>query len=88
MSNTVFSKPNCGNCEKTKEMLDEMGVEYNVVDISLDADARKMVKSWGIREAPAVLTASGAKWGGHNEAKILEHFGPKVDESDDDTWEF
>lgn len=85
----VYSKPNCGNCEKTKNMMDELEVKYTVIDISKNRDALKKIKEMGFREAPVVDPGDGAKpWSGFNESKIREHFDTNNATEDDDTWDF
>lgn len=69
MSVIVYSLPNCVQCENTKRMLDRGGVSYNVVDISKDEEAFKMVKSLGYQSAPVVVAGSD-HWSGFKIDKI------------------
>lgn len=69
---TVYSLPNCVQCEKTKRVLEREGIEYNEVDLSQDDEARDRVRDhWGFREAPVVDTAWD-RWSGFNPGKIKE----------------
>lgn len=61
----------CGECEKTKSLLDELGVEYSTVSIEETEGALAQLKAAGFRSAPVVLTPNGA-WGGHKEDKLRE----------------
>lgn len=84
---TVYSKPNCGNCDKTYALLGVLDVDYDSVDISKDKEALKKIKAMGFREAPVVVVGEDS-WGGFNEDKIREHFDPNHSNNDDDTWDF
>lgn len=78
---TVYTKPNCPSCHDTMELMDELGVAYNPVDISIDIAARKELKGMGYREAPVVITSEG-KWSGYNEKAIRDLA------SGDSAWDF
>jgi glutaredoxin-like protein NrdH len=66
---TVYTKPQCTNCEKTKKLFDSLGVKYNTIDMLQDKSALSTVKNLGYREAPVVLTPTDG-WGGYKEDKI------------------
>ena len=46
MSITVYTKPACVQCNATKKALDRAGLEYDLVDISADEEARDYVMHW------------------------------------------
>lgn len=69
MSVTVYSKPNCVQCDATYRALKKHGVEYTVVDISVDAEALQTVKALGYQQAPVVF-ADGDHWAGFRPDKI------------------
>ncbi|MFT4147985.1 MAG: glutaredoxin-like protein NrdH [Micrococcaceae bacterium] len=69
MSITVYSKPACVQCNATYRALDKKGIEYNVVDMSEDAQALEMVKSLGYQQAPVVVTDND-HWSGFRPDKI------------------
>lgn len=69
MAITVYSKPNCVQCTATYRALDKAGLSYEVVDISLDAEALEQVKSLGYAQAPVVM-AGGEHWSGFRPDKI------------------
>lgn len=52
MTITVYTKPNCVQCNATYKALDKEGIAYNKVDISLDDDARDYVMALGYLQAP------------------------------------
>ena len=63
MSITVYSKPACVQCTATTRALDKQGLDYNVVDISADADAYAVVEGLGYRQVPVVI-AGDRHWAG------------------------
>lgn len=69
MSITVYTKPSCVQCNATYRALDKLGFEYEVVDISQDADARDYVMSLGHLQAPVVV-AGGQHWSGYRPDQI------------------
>ena len=71
MSITVYSKPACVQCTATYRALDKAGVEYTVVDISEDLEARDYVMSLGHMQAPVVVTHS-ENWSGFRPDRINE----------------
>lgn len=60
---TVYSKPACVQCNATYKALDKQGVEYTVVDITTNPDARAYVMSLGYLQAPVVV-AGEHHWSG------------------------
>lgn len=69
MSITVYSKPNCVQCDATYRALKKHGLEYDVVDISVDAEALQTVKALGYQQAPVVF-AGGDHWSGFRPDRI------------------
>lgn len=66
---TVYSKPNCLNCDITKRLLDKANIAYQVVDLSKDSAALEKVKADGFTTAPVVYTDDDA-WCGVRPDKI------------------
>ncbi|MFD2839750.1 glutaredoxin-like protein NrdH [Populibacterium corticicola] len=56
MSVTVYSKPQCVQCDATYRALDKKGIEYTVVDLMQDPEAMELVRSLGHMQAPVVVT--------------------------------
>lgn len=54
MTLTVFSKPDCVQCDFTKRELDSKSLEYNEIDVTVDEEARKMLQELGITQLPVV----------------------------------
>ena len=69
---TVYTKPQCVQCDMTKRLMDKIGVEYNTVDISQDPDELNKLIALGYRAAPVVVTDDGDSWAGFNPDKIAE----------------
>lgn len=63
MSVTVYSKPACVQCTATTRALDAKGLDYNVVDLTQDAEAFDRVTELGYRQAPVVV-ADNLHWSG------------------------
>ena len=63
MTITVYSKPACVQCTATYRALDRLGVNYDIVDISQDAEALDRVRSLGYMQAPVVI-AGEQQWAG------------------------
>ncbi|MGO6697236.1 glutaredoxin-like protein NrdH [Rhizobium johnstonii] len=63
MTITVYSKPACVQCTATYRALDRLGVDYEIVDISEDAEALDRVRSLGYMQAPVVI-AGEQHWAG------------------------
>lgn len=66
---TVYTKPACVQCTATKKALDKAGVDYEMVDISLDDEARDYVMALGHLQAPVVV-AGESHWSGFRPDRI------------------
>ncbi|MDO4911351.1 MAG: glutaredoxin-like protein NrdH [Corynebacterium sp.] len=71
MSITVYSKPACVQCTATKKALDRAGLDYEVVDISMDDEARDYVLALGYLQAPVVVVDE-EHWSGFRPERIRE----------------
>jgi glutaredoxin-like protein NrdH len=63
MSVTVYSKPACVQCTATYRALDRLGVDYEIIDISQDAEALDHVRGLGYMQVPVVV-AGERHWAG------------------------
>ena len=63
MTITVYSKPACVQCTATTRALDAKGLEFELVDLTQDADAMARVTELGYRQAPVVI-AGEDHWSG------------------------
>lgn len=66
---TVYSKPSCVQCTATYKALDKHGLDYEVVDITTDPDARDYVMALGHLQAPVVV-AGDEHWSGFRPGRI------------------
>ncbi len=71
MSITVYTKPACVQCNATKKALDKAGLAYELVDITLDNEARDFVMALGYVAAPVVI-ADGEHWSGFRPERIKQ----------------
>lgn len=69
MTITVYTKPQCVQCDATKRSLDKLGLEYDTVDITVDTDAFDKIVAMGFKAAPVVITDDDA-WAGFQPDKI------------------
>lgn len=69
MAITVYSKPNCVQCNATYRALDKAGLDYATVDVTVDAEALAQVKALGYAQAPVVV-AGEDHWSGFRPDKI------------------
>lgn len=81
---TVYSKPNCVNCERTKKLMKELDIDFTEINMMDDPAALEFVKSKGFREAPVIITDKG-EWSGFKPDNI--HKIKNSQESEDsDIW--
>lgn len=66
---TVYTKPNCVQCNATYRSLDQLNIAYNVVDLTQDPEAMQLVLSLGHKSAPIVVTDTD-NWSGFRPDKI------------------
>jgi glutaredoxin-like protein NrdH len=71
MTVTVYTKPSCVQCTATYRALDSKGIEYQVLDLSVDEGALEAVKELGYLQAPVVIT-DAEHWSGFRPDKIDE----------------
>lgn len=69
MAITVYTKPACVQCNMTYKALDKAGLEYEVVDISQDDEARDYVMALGYLQAPVVVVGDD-HWSGFRPERI------------------
>lgn len=69
MTVTVYSKPNCPQCEMTKRLFDRLEVAYQSVDVTQDQEALDYILSLGYRQAPVVV-AGDEHWSGYRPDRV------------------
>jgi glutaredoxin-like protein NrdH len=75
MKVTVYSTPDCVQCQTTKRTLDRFHISYDSIDLSQNPDAMELVQSLGYTQAPVVIVTHGdttLSWSGFRLGK-LEH---------------
>lgn len=79
----VYTKHNCFGCTKTKDKLDQAGVEYTTVNVEEDATAYKYVaETLGLRQMPVVVVSAPdgeTVWSGLQPTRIREHITHRAD---------
>lgn len=66
---TVYTLPNCIQCNLTKHALDKAGLDYETVDLTHDQAAADLVTQLGYRSAP-IVTVGTEHWTGFRPDKI------------------
>ncbi len=69
MKVTVYSKPDCVQCDSTKRFLDRHAIAYETIDLTEDAEAMEFVRGLGYVAAPVVVTDT-AHWSGFRNEKL------------------
>ena len=71
MSVTVYSKPNCMQCNFTKKYLKERDIAFEEIDVTKDEDALNKIKDMGYQAVPVVITDND-HWYGFRPEKLAE----------------
>ena len=58
---TIYSKPNCPQCTATYCKLKALGLPFNSIDVTEDAEAAKFVRSLNYSAAPVVVVREGTQ---------------------------
>lgn len=66
---TVYTNPQCVQCDMTKRQFDKLGVVYSVVDLASVPDKVEEFKALGFMSAP-IVTTDIKVWSGFKPAKI------------------
>jgi glutaredoxin-like protein NrdH len=71
MAVTVYTNPNCVQCEQTKKFLDKENIEYTVENLQSDDNYEKLVDfvNRGFKSAPIVVTDTET-WSGYKPDKL------------------
>ncbi|WIB65658.1 glutaredoxin-like protein NrdH [Curtobacterium sp. MCBD17_040] len=77
MAITVYTKPSCVQCTATKRDLDNKGIEYDLIDVTVDAEALDFIVGLGYKQAPVVVTDDD-HWSGFNPNKLATLRAPLV----------
>ena len=71
MKITVYSKPNCMQCNFTKKYLKERDIAFEEIDVTQDEDALIKIKDMGYQAVPVVITDSD-HWYGFRPERLAE----------------
>lgn len=66
---TVYSKPNCVQCDATVRKLDQLGATYAKVDVTEDEAALEFIRGLGYSQAPVVVVGDH-HWAGFSPDKL------------------
>lgn len=55
----VYSKPRCPQCTATYRKLKALGLSFNSIDVTEDADALAFIRALGYQQAPVVVVYEG-----------------------------
>ncbi|GAA4684076.1 glutaredoxin-like protein NrdH [Gordonia humi] len=69
---TVYTKPACVQCNATYKALDKAEIDYTVIDITADENARDYVMSLGYLQAPVVVVDEDTHWSGFRPERIRQ----------------
>lgn len=69
MTVTVYTKPDCMQCDMTKRLMDREGIEYSSIDVTIDSEALDLVKSLGYLSMPVVV-AGNEHWSGFRAERV------------------
>jgi glutaredoxin-like protein NrdH len=62
---TVYSLPNCVQCNQTKRLMDREGIDYLAVQLDERPDLAAQFKEEGLMQAPIVMVGNdGRRWTG------------------------
>lgn len=74
-SYTVYTKPNCTNCDKTKAYFDRKGITYATVDITQNPAALEYITAeLGYSQAPVIVNSADDQdhWAGLRMDKLVQ----------------
>lgn len=70
---TVYTQPGCKPCTVVKEMLEEAGIDYDAVDVTLNNEAFDYVtKVLKLRSTPVIVTDTHAPIVGDDRDALLD----------------
>ncbi|RLK63734.1 glutaredoxin-like protein NrdH [Atopobacter sp. AH10] len=70
MTLTIYSKPNCMQCNFTKRFLKDKGIEFIEKDITVSEEALQEVKDLGFQSVPVVKNSDGEAFAGFNPERL------------------
>ena len=58
---TMYSADHCGDCRRSKRLMDELNVAYTIIDVEADQAAAEKIKelNGGMQSIPVIVFADG-----------------------------
>ena len=73
---TIYTSPLCPYCHRAKRLLQSKGVEFNEIDVSMDADARSdMIRLANGRTTVPQIFIDQTHVGGSDDLQALDRAG-------------
>ena len=74
---TVYSKPNCMQCNFTKMWLEQNKIDFEVIDTQANPEALELIESFGWKQLPVVsidneIGDMSKSWSGFQVEKLEE----------------
>ena len=69
MTITIYTTPNCRQCDFTIKLFEQAGIRYELTDVTTDAAALATVQALGYIAAPVVV-AGAQHWSGFQPDRI------------------
>ncbi|MQL50545.1 glutaredoxin-like protein NrdH [Photorhabdus khanii] len=69
MSITIYSKPDCVQCDATYQALNQRNIPYQIIDLTENQQALAAVHTMGYQQVPVVV-AGTQHWSGFHPDKI------------------
>lgn len=64
---TVYGKPGCPQCDLTKAYLKVKDIQFNYIDVTVDAAALNSIQEHGYQQLPVVsINDFESSWSGHS----------------------
>ncbi|URQ60083.1 glutaredoxin-like protein NrdH [Pantoea alhagi] len=73
---TIYIKNNCMQCTATKNMMDKLGLTWQLINLDDEPDAIENLKALGYRQLPVVM-ADGEHWSGFRPDKLMRLAQPQ-----------
>ncbi|KPD02181.1 glutaredoxin-like protein NrdH [Moellerella wisconsensis] len=67
---TIYSKPNCVQCNATYQALERKNIPYRVIDLTQDNTALDFVRQLGYQQVPVVVVGQ-KHWSGFRPDMLL-----------------
>jgi glutaredoxin-like protein NrdH len=66
----LYTKPGCQPCKLTKQELEKVGVDYEVLDVTTDPAAKAAVEALNYLGVPVVVVDEATHWQGFRPDRI------------------